>query len=165
MLKKYFDESKYEELKTSDNLLYKALEIATCLFEDDLDKGSMPYMLHILYVYQHVNSMEEKIIALLHDVIEDKDVTKEDLIEVGIPDKIVNDVVILTRDKKVDYQLYIDNIIANGSLAALNVKLADIENNMDITRIQNPTFKDYERVEKRYVPTFEKIMNRIKEIS
>ena len=165
MLKNYFDESKYEELKKSKDLIYKALEITTSLFYGDTDKGGMPYMLHILYVYQHVNSMEEKIIALLHDVIEDKDVTKEDLIEVGIPDKIVNDVVILTRDKKVDYQLYIDNIIANGSLAALNVKLADIENNMDITRIQNPTFKDYERVEKRYVPTFEKIMNRIKEIS
>ena len=43
MLKKYFDEYKYEELKKSDNLIYKALEISTILFENDLDKGGMPY--------------------------------------------------------------------------------------------------------------------------
>lgn len=165
MLKKYFDEEKYTIIKDSNNLIYKALEIVTTLFEKDLDKGGMPYMLHIIYVYKHVNTMEEKVVALLHDVIEDKDVTKEDLIEVGFPDKIVNDVLILTRVKSIDYNDYIENIIEKGSVEALNVKLADVENNMDISRINNPTVKDYERVSKRYVPTHEKIMNRLKDIS
>lgn len=165
MLKKYFDEEKYASIKDSDNLIYKALEIVTTLFEKDLDKGGMPYMLHIIYVYKHVNTMEEKVVALLHDVIEDKDVTKEDLIEVGFSDKIVNDVLSLTRVKPIDYNDYIENIIEKGSVEALNVKLADVENNMDISRINNPTVKDYERVSKRYVPTHEKIMNRLKDIS
>ncbi len=165
MLKEYFDEGKYEELKESENLIYKALEIVSTLFESDLDKGGMPYMLHIVYVYRHVSSIDEKVVALLHDVIEDKKVTKEDLIEIGFPSKIVEDVSILTRDKKVDYDNYIDNIIKHGSREALNVKLADLENNMDITRIKNPTVKDYQRVEKRYVPTHEKIINRLKEIN
>lgn len=165
MLKKYFDEEKYASIKDSDNLIYKALEIVTTLFEKDLDKGGMPYMLHIIYVYKHVNTMEEKVVALLHDVIEDKDVTKEDLIEVGFSDKIVNDVLILTRVKPIDYNDYIENIIEKGSVEALNVKLADVENNMDISRINNPTVKDYERVSKRYIPTHEKIMNRLKDIS
>ena len=164
-LKEYFDEGKYEELKESENLIYKALEIVSTLFESDLDKGGMPYMLHIVYVYRHVSSIDEKVVALLHDVIEDKKVTKEDLIEIGFPSKIVEDVSILTRDKKVDYDNYIDNIIKHGSREALNVKLADLENNMDITRIKNPTVKDYQRVEKRYVPTHEKIINRLKEIN
>ena len=44
------------------------------------------------------------------------------------------------------------------------VKLADLKNNIDLTRIKNPTVKDYERVEKRYMPSYEKILNRLKEI-
>ena len=164
MLKKYFDEDKYLEIKDSDNLLYKALEIVTTLFENDVDKGGMPYMLHIEYVYKHVSSFEEKIVALLHDVVEDKEVSEEDLIEVGFPKDIVDDVLVLTRPKKVEYSDYIDNLIKKGSIRALHVKLADLENNMDLTRIKNPTVKDYQRVEKRYIPTHEKIMNRLKEL-
>ena len=47
---------------------------------------------------------------------------------------------------------------------ALEVKLADLKNNIDLTRIKNPSVKDYERVEKRYMPSYEKILNRLKEI-
>ena len=164
MLKKFFDEDKYQEIKESDNLMYKALEIVTTLFEHDLDKGGMPYMLHIEYVYKHVSSYDEKVVALLHDVIEDKKVTSKDLIEVGFPENIVKDVETLTRVKPIEYNDYIDNLIKNGSIRALHVKLADLENNMDLTRIKNPTVKDYERVKKRYIPTHEKIMNKLKEI-
>ena len=164
MLKNYFDEDKYELIKKSDNLIYKALEIVTTLFEHDKDKGGMPYMLHIIYVYKHVNSIEEKVVALLHDVIEDKEVTSDDLLEVGFPEKIVSDVVILTRVKPIDYKDYVENIIKNGSKEALHVKLADVENNMDISRIVNPTVEDIDRVKRRYVPTHEKITNRLKEM-
>ena len=165
MLKNYFDEDKFEEIKNTDNLIYKALEIVTTLFENDTDKGGHPYMLHIMYVYKHVSSLDEKVIALLHDVIEDKDVSKEDLLEVGFPSFIVDDVVMLTRVKPIDYKDYIDNIIKNGSIRALHVKLADVENNLDISRIKNPSMSDYERLEKRYMPTHEKIMNRLEEIN
>lgn len=164
MLKKYFDVDKYQEIKESDNLIYKALEIVTTLFENDVDKGGMPYMLHIEYVYKHVSNINEKVVALLHDVIEDKEVDKDDLLDVGFPKKIVDDVVSLTRVKPMEYNDYIDKLIKNGSVEALHVKLADLENNMDLTRIKNPTIKDYQRVEKRYIPTHEKIMNRLKEI-
>ena len=164
MLKKYFDEDKYQEIKESENLIYKALEIATVLFENDVDKGGLPYMLHLLYVYRHVSTIHEKVVALLHDVIEDKDVSKDDLIEVGFPAKIVEDILLLTRVKPIDYDDYIENLIKKGSKEALDVKLADLENNMDLSRITNPTVKDVERVKKRYIPTHEKIMNRLKEI-
>ena len=164
MLKNYFDEDKYELIKKSDNLIYKALEIVTTLFEHDKDKGGMPYMLHIIYVYKHVNSIQEKVVALLHDVIEDKEVTSDDLLEVGFPEKIVSDVVILTRVKPIDYKDYVENIIKNGSKEALHVKLADVENNMDISRIINPTVEDIDRVKRRYIPTHEKITNRLKEL-
>lgn len=164
MLKKYFDEDKYQEIKESDNLIYKALEIVTVLFENDVDKGGLPYMLHLLYVYRHVSTIHEKVVALLHDTIEDKDVSKDDLIEVGFPEKIVEDVILLTRVKPMDYNDYIERLIKNGSREALDVKLVDLENNMDLSRITNPTVKDVDRVKKRYIPTHEKIMNRLKEI-
>ena len=92
MIKDYFDLEKYEELKSSSDLIYKALELTTTLFEKDTDKGGFPYMLHLLYVYRHVDSKDEKIIALLHDIIEDKKITKDDLLDFGFPSKIVEDV-------------------------------------------------------------------------
>lgn len=164
MLKDYLGEEKYQELKENDNLVYKALEISSILFENDTDKGGRPYFLHLLYVYNNVFTIDEKVVALLHDVMEDKKVTKEELLDIGFPLKIVNDVETLTRVKPLEYNAYIDNIIKNGSKEALEVKLADLKNNIDLTRIKNPSVKDYERVEKRYMPSYEKILNRLKEI-
>ncbi len=164
MIKKYLEEEKYEEIKNSNNLIYKALELVTILFENDKDKGGFDYLLHLMYVYKHVYSEQEKVIALLHDTIEDKDVTPSELLELGFPKKIVDDVLILSRKKPIDYNKYIDNIVKNGSIEAINVKLADLKNNMDMSRIKNPTIKDYERVEKRYTPSYEKLMNRLNEL-
>ena len=164
MLKEYLTEEKYDELKSSNCLIYKALELSLELFKSDTDKGGFPYVLHLFYVYKNVLEKEEKVVALLHDVMEDKNVTKDDLLEIGFPSKIVSDISVLTRRKDVSYDTYIDNIIKNGSKEALEVKLADLKNNIDLTRIKNPTVKDYERVEKRYMPSYEKILNRLKEI-
>ena len=164
MLKNYFDEDKYQTIKESDNLIFKALEIVTTLFENDVDKGGLPYMLHLIYVYKHVHSMEEKVVALLHDVVEDKDVSGDDLLEIGFSKKIVDDVLVLTRVKPTSYDDYIENILKHASREALNVKAADLENNIDLRRIKNPTVKDYQRVEKRYIPTREKIVHRLKEM-
>ena len=164
MLKNYFDEDKYEEIKASENQIYKALEIVTTLFERNLDKGGMPYILHLIYVYRHVSTEREKVVGLLHDTIEDKDVTREDLLDVGFKEYIVDDVVNLTRVKPIEYNDYIDNLIKNGSVEALHVKLADLEHNMDITRIKNPSVKEVERVKYRYIPTHEKIMQRLEEL-
>ena len=121
-------------------------------------------MLHLAYVYKHVSTYEEKVIALLHDTIEDKDVSSIDLLEIGFPKKIVDDVLVLTRVKPTSYEDYIATILNNASREALNVKAADLENNIDLTRIKKPTVKDYQRVEKRYIPTREKILNRLKEM-
>ena len=121
-------------------------------------------MLHLTYVYKHVSTIEEKVVALLHDVVEDKNVSSDDLLEIGFPKKIVDDVVVLTRLDEDDYNTYIEKLLSNGSREALNVKAADLENNIDLSRIKNPTVKDYQRVEKRYIPTREKIINRLEEM-
>ena len=154
----------YQLNELSDNQIYKAFEIVTTLFERNLDKGGMPYILHLIYVYRHVSTEREKVVGLLHDTIEDKDVSKEDLLEVGFAPEIVEDVVNLTRVKPIEYNDYIDNLIKNGSVEALRVKQADLEHNMDISRIKNPSVKEVERVKYRYIPTYEKIKNRLEEI-
>ena len=164
MLKKYFTEEKYDELKKSNNLIYKALEIVSNLFKYDNDKGGYPYMLHLLYVYNHVDTMDQKVVALLHDVIEDKNVSSDDLLDIGFSKDTISDIETLSREKGSDYTKYIDNIVENGSYDALCVKLADLKNNMDMSRIKDPTIKDYERVEKRYNPSYEKILNKLKEM-
>lgn len=164
MLKKYFDEERYEEIKNNKNLFFKALEIVNVLFDNDTDKGGYPYLNHLMKVYKNVSSEEEKVIALLHDVIEDKDVTKEDMMDIGFPKKIVEDVQSLTRSKKDEYQVYIDKLIKLGSVEALHVKIADLKHNMDLSRIKNPTEADFNRVENRYKPAYAKIINRLDEL-
>ena len=165
MLKKYFTEEKINEIKSIDNSVFKALELVTKLFKHDTDKGGHPYLLHLLYVYRHVYTEDEKVVALLHDIIEDKGITHEELLYLGFSKKIADDIKILTRVKPTEYKDYIDNIVMYGSKEALNVKLADLNNNMDLSRIKNPTTKDYERINNRYNPAYTKILNRIEEIN
>ena len=164
MLKEYLTEEKYEEIKSSDNLVYKALELVSILFKHDKDKGGHPYYMHILYVYRHVDTIDQKVIGLLHDIIEDKSIKEDELINIGFPKNIVDDIKILSRKRGSDYKAYIDNIVKNGSYNALCVKLADLRNNIDLSRIKNPTPEDYDRVEKRYIPSYEKISNKLKEM-
>ena len=164
MLKDLLGEEEYNIIKESDSEIFKALELTTILFKHDVDKGGLPYSLHLLYVYRHVSSMDEKVIALLHDTMEDKGITEKELLDIGFSEKIVNDVKTLTRVKPTEYNDYIDSIVKNGSKEALRVKLADLKNNMDMSRIKNPTVKDYQRVEKRYIPAYTRILNRLEEI-
>ena len=164
MLKNYFEESKYEHIKNMEDLVMKATVIVTDLFKNDIDKGGNSYLLHLLYVYSGVKSKEEKTIAMLHDILEEKEVSSEDLIEVGFSKNIVNDVLILTKDKSISYEEYIDNIIKNGSIESIRVKLADLENNMDLSRIKNPTEVDYDRINNKYIPAYEKLKKRLEEM-
>jgi len=164
MLEKYLTEEKIEEIKNIEDDIYKALELVTILFDKELDKGGHPYIVHLISVYKGVYTKEEKVVALLHDVMEDKGLTSEELKYLGFSDSTIKDVEVLTRVKPTEYKDYIDNIVSHASANALKVKLADLKNNMDLSRIKNPTVNDYERVEKRYTPAFEKIYNKLKEM-
>ena len=64
---------------------------------------------------------------------------------------------------KEDYNEYIERIIKSNNEDALEVKLADLKHNMDISRIEKPTVKDFERIEKRYRPNYIKIQNKLNE--
>ena len=111
MLREYFEEEEYELLKKNDNLVYKSLEIMTKVFNDKYDKGGIPFSVHLLKVYEGVTDYIEKCCALLHDIIEDTDVTYEDLIDVNFPNEVIEVLKILKKNKGEDYGNYIDILI------------------------------------------------------
>ena len=164
MLEKYFSEEEIQELKNSNDLIYKSLEIVTRLFNEKCDKGKMPYVIHLLKVYEGVHDYLEKVCALLHDVIEDTDITYHDLESIGYNKDVLDILKILTKVKGEDYHKYIDRIISSNNIHAMNIKLSDLRHNMDPTRIKNPTTNDYERISKRYEPAYQRILNKLNEM-
>ena len=164
MLKSYFDELEYQKLVESKDLLYKTLELVLRVFDEKIDKGGLPYYNHLFKVYEGVSDYKEKIVALLHDVVEDTNISYEDLKEFGYDGDIILMLTYLTKKKGEYYPDYIDRIISSSNIHVLNVKLSDLKHNMDITRIKNPSVNDYERISKRYEPAYIKIKNKLEEL-
>ncbi|WP_054738816.1 HD domain-containing protein [Cellulosilyticum ruminicola] len=129
--------------------LRMALELAYEKHKDQVDKSGKPYFLHPIYVAynEHIKG-KAKIVAILHDIIEDTDVTEEMLLEMGFDKDIVEAIVLLTRDKAVDYFSYVRQIRDSNNPYAYWVKLSDLENNMDLSRLEYVKDEDIKRVAK-----------------
>ena len=124
--------------------LEKAISIAVTAHQGQVDKANKPYILHPLRLMFKMNSENEMIAAVLHDVVEDTDWTIEQLEVEGFNEEVIIALRLLTHDKKVPYKKYIEAIKTNK--IALKVKLADLEDNLDIKRIAHPKFRDYARL-------------------
>lgn len=135
-----------EQRSNLDKLLELAIEVATQAHKGQLDKGGNPYILHPEAVAAALDSTENKIVAYLHDVVEDTEITLEDLKEMGFTYRIVNSIRILTKSKDISYEDYLKSVKKDSN--AWHVKMADIKHNMDISRIPEPTAKDFARIEK-----------------
>lgn len=125
--------------------LERAIEIAAKAHARQFDKGGYPYILHPLRVMMKMSTDEERIVAVLHDVIEDSDLGLVELQEEGFSNDIITALVCLTKIDK-EYTTYIEKIADNK--LATRVKFADLDDNMDMSRIQNLTHKDFERYKK-----------------
>lgn len=156
------DKENFEFIKNIDDLVKKATMIANIFFKDKKDKGGYPYLGHLQYVSNGFDDTNHKVVGLLHDVIEDTVVSKTILKELGFPNNIIDAIDILTR-KTEDYSSYIDSIVNSNNLLAIDVKMKDLEHNMDITRISNPTEEDRKRIEK-YKKSFEKLEKKRNEL-
>jgi len=126
--------------------LEHAIEFAAHAHTGQVDKAGAPYILHPLRVMLGVSTRDEQIVAVLHDIIEDTDITPEYLRAEGFSDRVVEAVVTLTKVKGQTYEQYIAGL-AHHPLARI-VKLADLDDNSNISRIPNPTDRDLERLEK-----------------
>lgn len=110
------------------------------------DKGGNDYIEHPKAVASMMDTDIEKAVAYLHDVVEDTKISFDDLKEYGFPNQIIEAVKAITKQKNESYDVYIDRVIRNP--IAKKVKLADMKHNSDITRIKNPSQKDYDRCQK-----------------
>lgn len=132
-------------------MLNKAIEIAAKAHAGQSDKGGNPYILHPLRVMINCESENEKICAVLHDVIEDTEITFDTLKSEGFSEDILNALHCLTKQNGESYDDFISRILTNE--IACKVKLADLLDNMNLSRIKNPNEKDKERNKKYQLAT------------
>ncbi len=130
------------------SLLEKSIIIATKSHSDQFDKGGSPYILHPLRVMLSLDNDEDRIVGILHDVLEDTSITLQHLEDNGFLGEIeiLDALVSITRKSNESYKDFILRVKLNP--IALRVKLADLKDNMNISRINNPTEKDFARIEK-----------------
>jgi len=126
--------------------LERAISIACKAHENQKDKAGEPYILHPLRVMLNMKEEHQKIVAVLHDVIEDTSIEFSDLKKEGFSDIVLESLQCLTRNKDENYNHYIDKIKENKT--ALQVKLSDLSDNMNISRLKKVSDHDMERLKK-----------------
>lgn len=107
------------------------------------DKVGAPYALHPIRIMLRFADEPARIVALLHDVVEDCDVTLDELREMGYSEEIVAALDCVTKREGESYEEFILRSKANP--LARRVKLADLADNMDLSRISEPSARDFER--------------------
>ena len=129
-----------------------AIDIACQFHKGQKDRGGLAYILHPLHVMESVDTVAYKIVAVLHDIIEDTEVDEEYLLNRGISEHLVEVISLLTRCEGETYEEYIEHIASNK--IAIEVKLEDLKHNMDLTRLNREiTDKDLER-NKKYMKAY-----------
>lgn len=129
-------------------LTKKAMRIAYDAHQGQFDECGVPYVFHPLHLAEQMTDEKACCAALLHDVLEDTDVTADNLREMGMPIDVVFAVQLLTHEEGVDYMDYVRKIKPNAIAKA--VKLADLAHNSDLSRLARVTGEDMER-NRKYV--------------
>lgn len=137
--------------------LQKAIEIAIAAHQNQTDKSGAPYILHVIRVMNSGKSEIEKICGVLHDIVEDTSWTFEILQQKGFSEEIINVLKCVTKESdQEDYDHFIDRILTNKT--AIAVKLNDLRDNMDITRLSQITTNDLHRLNK-YLRAYQRLNN------
>ena len=128
------------------NLIEKSLQIALHAYAGKTDKAGREYILHPLRVMAKMKTDLEMSAALLHDVLEDSDITAEELLAEGIPAEVVEAVQYLSKNEEEEYLDFVAR--AKKNRLAAKVKMADIEDNIDILRLTSLNEYDLARIQK-----------------
>lgn len=123
-----------------------AQKLATDAHQEQTDKAGKPYISHCQAVAAQLNTTEEKIVGWLHDIVEDTKISFIDLEREEIPEYLIEAIAAITKIPREPYEQYIERV--KGNKIALSVKIADMRHNCDLSRIFNPTTKDYARLAK-----------------
>lgn len=127
-------------------MIEKALKTALSAHKGQLDKADQPYILHPLRLMMRMSTETEMIVAILHDVLEDSALMPRDLRLKGFSEEVVEAVVLLTRNRNMDYMSFIAELKHNP--IARKVKMADLEDNMNLLRLPFIREPDIRRVQK-----------------
>ncbi len=130
------------------NELYdRALQIAIRAHKGQKDKADRDYVMHPIRVAERCKDPRAKIVALLHDTIEDTSVTPTYLRSEGFPEEIINAVLSVTKlNENEDYEDFVRRAAKNE--IGREVKIADLEDNMDIRRLKEISDYDADRLRK-----------------
>ena len=137
-------------------LLSKAINLAMQAHAGQVDKAGMPYIGHVIRVMQAGKTIDEKIVGVLHDVVEDTTWTFDALLAEGFPVHIVDALRCVTKlSDDEPYEAFI-NRVKNNPLAVA-VKINDLTDNMDVRRLQTLTDADMQRLRK-YLKTYQSLI-------
>jgi (p)ppGpp synthase/HD superfamily hydrolase len=128
------------------NMTKKALKLCFDIHKEQADKSGLPYVFHPFHLAEQMETEDTTIVALLHDVVEDSDLTLDDLRQMGFGDTVIAALALLTHDPAVEYMDYVRAVKDNPIARA--VKLADLRHNSDLTRLDTVDEKALARWEK-----------------
>ncbi len=128
------------------NVLNAAIALACRVHAGQVDKSGKPYILHPLRLMLQFEDTEAQLAAVLHDIVEDGNVSLDELREIGLPETVVEAVDCMTKRSAEPYESYIERIRAVE--LARRVKLRDLQDNMDTTRLATLASADLERLAK-----------------
>lgn len=123
------------------SMLQKAIDVAREALAGKWDDYGCPYIEHSLRVMEKMDTEEEKIVAVLHDVLEDSEMSMGDLRVYGFSQTVLEAVEQLTKRRDMTYYEYIEDI--SCSPLASKVKIAEVEDNKDVVRVNKMSFKTY----------------------
>ena len=127
-------------------LTKKALKLCFQAHQNQTDKAGMPYVFHPFHLAEQMDTEEAVAVALLHDVIEDTAYTLEDLQKMNFPETVIQAVNLLTHSPEENYTDYLLHLKENP--LARMVKLADLQHNSDLSRLDVISERDLKRHEK-----------------
>ena len=169
-LLKYFDVADLLKIKSCDDDYLKAAIIVRRLFKDKTDKSGKPYIGHLKRVSDSLDNYNQMVAGLLHDVVEDTDVTCKDLMEVDFSTDIVRIVYLVTKpiiddkyltkeEKLALYEKEIDEIINSGNNDAIMLKEKDMTDNYNPERLSLLPMDKQEWFHKKYGKQLVKLKN------
>ncbi len=126
----------------------KALDIALEAHRDQIDKGGVPYIMHPITVANQMETTDEIVVALLHDVVEDSNITIEHLNKFEFSYEVIAAISTLTKTAGEEFFKYLDKVKKNE--IALKVKIADMKHNSKLSRLKEITIEDIKRQEKYF---------------
>lgn len=156
-MKEYLDNDKIKYLKKLDDLA-RANMLILIVFKDKVDKAGEIYIRHLNKVSESMKDSDGKIVALLHDLVEDTSFTFNDLKRLGFSENIINTLKLLTNDLD-DYDKYVDRLIKSDNILAKKVKMADLLDNMNLNRFSVLNKENFDRVRNKYIKTYIKLID------